>query len=93
VQEYLAIIGKESALIACEKNTKGSRPKELFEDALEDAQAQYEKDKSAIKDAVHDADFTVDLATTFDDFCKAIAGESLDSDVVQKINAITQVNK
>jgi len=39
----------EDAYIAVEKNVAGSRPKELFEDVLEEAEARFEKDRTVLK--------------------------------------------
>jgi pre-mRNA-processing factor 40 len=55
-----------------EKNTSGARPKELFEDALEVADAQFEKDKVKLKDAVKDRDISVGVDTTFENFNAAL---------------------
>jgi pre-mRNA-processing factor 40 len=91
-QEYQVIIRKESALLACEKNTSGSRPKELFEDAMEEAEAQYEKDKQAIKNAVKEGNFGVEATTSFDEFCEALLG-GLDAEAKEKLEGIIQPNK
>lgn len=39
----------EPAYIAVEGNQSGSRPRELFEDALEDAEKAYADDRSTLK--------------------------------------------
>lgn len=71
-QDYYPHIEKEKCLKDVEKNSAGARPKELFEDALELADAQFEKDKAKLKDVVKDHDLTVDADTTFDAFNKAL---------------------
>ena len=49
VQEYYDLVKREDAYIAVEKNVAGSRPKELFEDVLEEADARFEADRSILK--------------------------------------------
>lgn len=49
LQEYYELVKKEDAYIAVEKNAAGSRPKELFEDALEEVEAAYEVARAALK--------------------------------------------
>ena len=41
-QEYQPLVKKEAAYVAVDKNTSGSRPRELFEDAVEEAEAALE---------------------------------------------------
>ncbi len=45
LQEYLPRIKDNDVLRAVEKNTSGSRPKELFEEVLEDVDKQWEIDR------------------------------------------------
>ena len=45
LQEYLPRIKDNDVLRAIEKNTSGSRPKELFEEILEEVDKQYETDR------------------------------------------------
>lgn len=45
LQEYLPRIKDNDVLRAVEKNTSGSRPKELFEEVLEDVDKQWETDR------------------------------------------------
>ena len=40
---------KEDTYIAVEKNAAGSRPKELFEDVLEEVEAAYESCRSTLR--------------------------------------------
>ena len=63
---------KEPALAALEGNLAGSRPKELFEDALEAADAQFEKDRAVLKKAIKEAEVAVEANTTFDAFNGAL---------------------
>lgn len=49
LQEYYELVKKEDAYIAVEKNAAGSRPKELFEDALEELEAAYEDCRAVLK--------------------------------------------
>lgn len=46
LQEYLPRIADNDVLKAVEKNTSGSRPKELFEEVLEEVEKQWEADRS-----------------------------------------------
>ena len=41
VQEYLNTVGRNDAIISVEQNLGGSRPKELFLDTVEKAEATY----------------------------------------------------
>lgn len=45
LQEYLPRIKDNDVLRAVEKNVSGSRPKELFEEVLEDVDKLYETDR------------------------------------------------
>ena len=45
LQEYLLRIADNDVLKAVEKNTSGSRPKELFEEVLEEVEKQWEADR------------------------------------------------
>lgn len=47
----------------------GSRPKEMFEEVLETADKQFEKDKLVLKDLIKEHSIGVDLDSTFEDFC------------------------
>ena len=49
MQEYYELVKREDAYIAVERNVAGSRPKELFEDVLEEADARFEADRSVLK--------------------------------------------
>ena len=49
VQEYYEMVKQEDAYIAVEKNAAGSRPKELFEDILEEVEDRFEKDRTVLK--------------------------------------------
>ena len=48
-QEYYETVKHEDAYIAVEKNAAGSRPKELFEDVLEEVEERFEKDRTVLK--------------------------------------------
>ncbi|BDA45679.1 probable pre-mRNA-processing protein 40A [Coccomyxa sp. Obi] len=69
-KDYFPLVKKEDAFIAVEKNVTGSTPKELFEDLLETADAQFEKDRAVLKDASKDIIVTPD--STFDQFNAAL---------------------
>ena len=77
LQDYEPLIRKEEVLKAVEKNVAGSRPKEMFEEVLETADKQFEKDKGILKDLIKEHSISVELDSTFEDFCSAlIAHES-----------------
>ena len=61
----------KDAYKAVEKNLSGSRPKELFEDVLEEVEEQYEHDRALLKEATR-KDVVVTLATSFGDFQSAL---------------------
>ena len=48
-QEYYDLVKREDAYIAVEKNAAGSRPKELFEDILEEVEEQFDADRTVLK--------------------------------------------
>lgn len=43
------MLKEEEAYKAVEKNLSGSRPRELFDDVVEDAEKEFEKDRSLLK--------------------------------------------
>ncbi len=49
LQEYVDVLKEEGAYKAVEKNLSGSRPRELFDDVIEDAEKEFEKDRSLLK--------------------------------------------
>ena len=57
---------------AVEKNVAGSRPKEMFEEVLEIADKQFEKDKVVLRDLIKEHSIGVELDSTFEDFCTAL---------------------
>eukprot|EP00026_Physarum_polycephalum_P003013 Phypoly_transcript_03022.p1 GENE.Phypoly_transcript_03022~~Phypoly_transcript_03022.p1 ORF type:complete len:847 (+),score=257.26 Phypoly_transcript_03022:49-2589(+) len=54
-------------------NTTGSTPHELFCDFLEDLEERMDKDKRVLRDILKDANFTVGLNTTYDEFQTALS--------------------
>jgi hypothetical protein len=66
-------VKKEGAYVDVAGNSSGSRPKELFEDAVEEADRAYETARAALKEVVRDADIAVELTTTFDAFKEALS--------------------
>ena len=42
-------VKEEEAYKAVEKNLSGSRPRELFDDVIEDAEKDFEKDRTVLK--------------------------------------------
>ncbi|KAK9903919.1 hypothetical protein WJX75_000518 [Coccomyxa subellipsoidea] len=69
-KDYYPLIKKEESVVAVEKNLTGSTAKDLFEDALEVADAQFDKDKALLKDAAKDIPVQPD--STFDQFNAAL---------------------
>lgn len=49
LQEYVEKVKAEEAYKAVEKNLSGSRPRELFDDVIEDAEKDFEKDRTVLK--------------------------------------------
>ncbi len=60
----------EDALKAVEKNSSGSRPKELFEDVLEEVEEALQKERGLLKEAKLD----LQPETSFTDFLAAVDG-------------------
>ncbi len=60
----------EDALKAVEKNSSGSRPKELFEDVLEEVEEAFQKERGLLKEAKLD----LQPETSFTDFMAAVDG-------------------
>jgi hypothetical protein len=58
----------EDVLKAVEKNSSGSRPKELFEDVLEEVEEIFTKERTSLKDAKLD----LQPDTSFADFSAAV---------------------
>ena len=69
MQDFYELVEHEESLKAVEKNLSGSRPKELFEDVLEEVEEQYIKDRNLLRDA---KDIVITPETSFDDFSSAV---------------------
>ncbi|KAL4419958.1 hypothetical protein ABPG75_007056 [Micractinium tetrahymenae] len=77
-REYLPIVKEEASYEAVERNTSGSRPKELFQDVLEEMEAEYGKQRDALKAAVKERGIEVGADSSLDSFKAALAeGEGL----------------
>ncbi len=74
-QEYHPLVKKEAAFVAVDRNASGSRPRELFEDAVEEAEAALEADRAALEAAVKARDVAVPPDGTLDAFRAALEGE------------------
>ena len=72
LQEYFETIKNEESLIAVEKNSSGSRPKELFEDVVEEAEEEHEKTSSVLKDALKENSINISHTSTFEGFQAAL---------------------
>ncbi|KAK9844119.1 hypothetical protein WJX81_004940 [Elliptochloris bilobata] len=78
-KEYQPLVKKEAAYAAVDKNTSGSRPRELFEDAVEEAEAALELDRKALEAAANARDVAVAPDGTLEAFAAALEGaEGLD---------------
>lgn len=62
MQDYLPLIAEEPALAAVEGNARGSRPKELFLDELEAAEAAYGKERAALAAALKEITVAADAS-------------------------------
>ncbi|DBB01103.1 TPA: hypothetical protein ACH3X1_000995 [Trebouxia sp. C0004] len=67
-KEYLPRIKDNDVLRAVEKNTSGSRPKELFEEVLEDVDKQWETDRATLKDTVKSHSIHTGIDTSYEEF-------------------------
>ena len=72
MQEYYDTIRKEETLVAVEKNASGSRPKELFEDVLEEAEEEHEKTSNVLRDALKENSINITHTSTFEGFQAAL---------------------
>ena len=63
LQEYYELVKAEDAYIAVEKNVAGSRPKELFEDVLEEVERAFEACRATLK-VHHPSCFQQDYVTS-----------------------------
>ena len=87
MQEYYPLAKHEDALLAVEKNTSGSRPKELFQDVLEEVEEVFEKQQKLITEALRKGDVVVEAFTSFEDF---EAGLDSDSEELAEISKATR---
>eukprot|EP00803_Ostreobium_quekettii_P011403 evm.model.scf_473.7 EVM.evm.TU.scf_473.7 scf_473:23302-33338(+) len=86
-KEYEKTIRKEEAYIAVEKNRSGCRPKELFEDFVEEMEEEFDQNKAAMKEVVKQHGIVVQVDTSFADFNEALSAAS------SKMKAIREANK
>ncbi|KAK9795587.1 hypothetical protein WJX73_010842 [Symbiochloris irregularis] len=77
-KEYVEGIKKEPAYVAVEKNVGGSRPKELYEDVIEEVEAEFTRDRSAIKDGLKNAGLDVSAQWALADFETALETAGVD---------------
>ncbi|KAJ9533372.1 hypothetical protein QJQ45_026392 [Haematococcus lacustris] len=66
-KEYAPAVKAEEAYLAVERNTQGSRPRELFEDLLEDMEAEYEKAKVVLRDVCKEVEVVVTSSATYEE--------------------------
>eukprot|EP00210_Caulerpa_lentillifera_P005018 g4792.t1 len=74
-REYYELIHKDEVFKAVERNEFGSRPRELFEDVIEELEEGYEKDRAIMKEVYRGSSIMVNLATTLEDFKEAMEKE------------------
>ena len=72
MQEYFETIKNERSLIAIEKNSSCLRPKELFEDVVEEAEDEHEKTRSVLRDALKENSINIMHTSTFEGFQAAL---------------------
>jgi FF domain len=72
---YRESVRKEPELLSLAANTSGSRPKELFLDALADIEEAFSKDKARLKRIVADAEFAITGDTEWEDFLNVLHGK------------------
>lgn len=65
---YRESIRKEPEFLSLASNSSGSRPKELFVDALHDIEEVFSKDKARMKRLMNDGAFTISEETEWEDF-------------------------
>lgn len=70
--EYGHTVDKEDAYLAVKANTGGSRPRELFEDLVEEMEEAYDRAKHLMKDAVRAADFRAGPETPYQEFAALV---------------------
>ncbi|KAK9828976.1 hypothetical protein WJX72_003175 [[Myrmecia] bisecta] len=77
-KEYFKVVKGEEALAAVERNSSGSRPKELFEDLLEEVEAAYDTARPALKDLAKQPGLTIIPDTVFADWDAAVLAAAPD---------------
>ncbi|KAL0047243.1 hypothetical protein WJX82_010442 [Trebouxia sp. C0006] len=75
-KEYLPRIKDNDVLRAVDKNTSGSRPKELFEEVLEDVDKQWETDRATMKDAVKAHSIHTGIDTSYEEFQEQLSSKA-----------------
>lgn len=63
------MVEEEDVLKAVERNLQGSRPKELFEDVLEEVEEQYLKDRATLRAA---SVYEIKAGSNLEDFLGAL---------------------
>eukprot|EP00887_Chlorella_sp_A99_P000160 scaffold16.g160.t1 len=71
-REYQPVVKDEEAYVAVEQNTGGSRPKELFQDVLEEMEAAYDKEREKAKALVSERSIEVGPEGTWEAFQAAL---------------------
>lgn len=72
-REYLPVVKEEASYEAVERNTSGSRPKELFQDILEEMEAEFAKQRDLVRAAVKERGIEVGVDSTLESFKAALA--------------------
>ena len=82
MQEFVDKIKKEPAYLAVEKNVSGSRPKELFDDCIEEIEGEFTKDRTVLKDAIKEHSIEIVASSTFDEFLDALRDANVELDSI-----------
>lgn len=79
-------IKKEPAYLAVEKNVSGSRPKELFDDCIEEVEELFTKDRTALKDAMKQHSIEITTDSTYEEFSDALREADADLEKITLTN-------
>ncbi|GMH44030.1 hypothetical protein BSKO_11964 [Bryopsis sp. KO-2023] len=85
-KEYGNMIQNDEVYIAVSKNKSGSRPRELFEDMIEEMEEIYNQDRTVMKEVYKKSDITVEVHTLFDEFLNSMVEEDERMKSCQKSN-------
>lgn len=89
-KEYAPNVEKAESYVAVCKNKSGSRPKELFEDLIEQVEADYGKARGIMKPVVKEQGVTVAVDTEFTAFVDALA---VAADKAEQAEAVANIEE